>query len=148
MKTCLHDSGVYMLLHVPTGSAYVGSSSRSISNRLSWHKFALRSGSHTCRALQSLWSSTDESEWSWEVLEEDSENDIRERENFWMGFPKILLNTVRDATGRSRRHSEETKRRMSESRARYLETSGAREALAEKARRQHEDGNFGRATWK
>lgn len=145
---CMVDSGVYMIMHVPTQSAYVGSSFTSVGNRFSWHKAMLKKGEHTCTALQELWNSTPVQDWEFVILEQDSENDVRERENFWMGYPKVLLNTVKDATGKTRRWSEETKRKMSKGRARYLETPGARQRLREQASRQHAEGRLGRSTWK
>jgi hypothetical protein len=60
----------------------------------------------------------------------------------------VLLNTVQDARGACRKHSPETIEKMRQSRARYLETPGARESLAERAREQHRQGRLGRVTWK
>jgi GIY-YIG catalytic domain len=149
LKTCKADSGVYMILHVPTDSAYVGSTYVSIGNRWSWHKAMLKQQKHTCEALQALWSTTSSDDWEFVILEWDEENDVRAREDFWMGFPTILLNTVKDATGKTRRWPEETKQKMREGRARYLaDNPVAHEALAEKARRQHREGKLGRQTWK
>jgi len=142
------ESGVYVFMHTPTQSGYVGSSFTSIYNRWSWHKSRLKLGTHTCKAFQKLWNETDPEDWEFVVLEEDTENDVRAREDFWMSYPKVLLNTVKSSTGACSKHSEETKQKMREGRAKYLQTSGAREALSERAKRQHKEGKLGRQTWK
>ena len=145
---CAEDSGVYLIEHTPTGSGYVGSSFTSVMNRFSWHKSKLKHNSHSCEALQELWNRTDSSEWEFIVLESDTENDVRERENFWMGYPRVLLNTTADSMNRGRRLSEETKAKQRASRARYLEDPNARLALSNRAREQHKQGRLGRQTWK
>lgn len=141
---CAHESGVYVIMHTPTQSGYVGSSFKSIYNRWSWHKSKLKYNSHTCAALQELWNKTDSEDWEFIVLEEDENNEVREREEFWMGYPKVLLNTIKDPTGTTRRHSPETIEKMRAGRARYLETPGARESLSIRAKIQRANGNLGR----
>jgi hypothetical protein len=135
--------GVYAIMHV-SGAGYVGGSARCVYNRLTWHRHRLINGLHTCKALQDLWSATQPDEWHVEVLDADPE-----RETFWMGHPKVLLNTIKDATGKTRRWSEATKQKMRDGRARYLaDNPEAHHALAEKARHQHREGKLGRQTWK
>jgi len=135
--------GVYAIMHA-SGAGYVGGTKRCIYNRLSWHKSMLTRGMHTCKALQDLWSVTQPDDWHIELLDDDPD-----RETFWMSHPKVLLNTIRDATGKTRRWSEATKQKMREGRARYLtDNPEAHHALAEKAKRQHSEGKFGRQTWK
>jgi hypothetical protein len=112
------------------------------------HLSELRRNKHYTAALQKLWNETTEDEWELELLEIDQENDVRTREAFWMGYPKILLNTWKQPDATGHKLSDETKQKMREGRARYLKTPGARESLAERARIQHQAGKLGRQTWK
>jgi hypothetical protein len=140
------ETGVYALVHIATGRAYVGASARCIGNRFSWHLAVFRRNAHTSKAAQELWNKSQPSDWHFKIVERCASDRVRERESFW--FTQFdLLNTIPDAHGRGPRHNEETKAKMRAGRARYLETPGAREALSERAKKQHAEKNFGAHTW-
>ena len=132
--------GVYAVLHVPTGSAYIGSSEH-VTNRYTWHRVMLRRGDHTSKALQKLWNKTSESEWAFVLICFTRAREIVLRENAVMKtWPGTVLNDRKP----NYRHSEELRRKMSLGRARYLETHGARKSLSIRAKKHHAPGRFGR----
>ena len=135
--------GVYCIRAADRSIVYIGSSRRSVVNRFSWHQTKFRQGKHT-PALQDRWVA-DKGQFSYELLEECSAKDTLRLEKEWSARTETLLNQRRPDEYRL---SEETKRKQSESRARYLQTPGARESLSERARVQHENRNFGAHTWK
>ncbi len=62
-------TGVYVIIHASSGRRYIGSSSRSISQRWSEHKNALRNKTHGNQLLQRAWDKYGESEFEFTVLE-------------------------------------------------------------------------------
>lgn len=137
--------GVYILRHTASGSVYLGSSKRCVGNRLSWHLAALKKGYHGSPKLMELWSATNPEEWEFVVLERCAPDECRAREAHWcIQFEKHLGDHL--ATGFT--HKEESKQKARESRARYLETPGARESLSERAVTQHQQRRLGASTWK
>lgn len=138
-------TGVYRIVFDPSGACYVGGSGRCIANRIGWHLCMLRKGVHSSPSTQEEWNNSVESDWSVEVLEVCSADNVREREKHWTAQYDTIL-SAQPAGMESR--SAASRQKSRESRARYLETPGAREKLAEKARQQHAEGNFGRSTWR
>lgn len=137
-------TGVYRIRHKKSGAAYIGASV-DITNRFTHHRFRLRRGMH-CERLQYIFDKYGEDSLVFEILMLCSRSQLHRNEMACMKKERRLLNIV--APGRKHRHSEESRERMRLSRARYLETPGARESLSERAKKQHANGNFGRATWK
>lgn len=135
--------GVYGIRAANGEIVYIGSSRRSIVNRFSWHQTRLRHGKHT-PALQERWIA-DKGQFTYELLEECTADQALSKEKEWSARTPTLLNHRRPDEYHL---SEITKLKQKQSRARYLDTPGAREKLAEKARQQHAEGNFGRATWR
>lgn len=134
--------GVYAIVHVDEGVVYVGSTGRCIYNRLSWHTTKLRAGNHKSEGLQQLWDRYGEGSLRYVVLELCEDHIGAEKE--WASmFDGLMNNRVPGNYVRT----VEDRRKISEGRARYLNTPGARESLSERARKQHAEGNFGRATW-
>lgn len=130
--------GVYVVLHVPSGSAYVGSSTH-VTNRFTWHRYMLRRGLHRSVNLQRLWNKSREKDWVFAVVQFCRSLELQSCEMQWITtWPGAVLNE-RDVEWN---HSAETKRKISVGRARYLETPGARKALSEKAKKQHVEGRF------
>jgi hypothetical protein len=137
--------GVYAVLHVPSGSAYLGGSVDMVS-RFTWHRCILRQNRHSSVLLQRLWSRTKEREWAFVVLEFCRSRELRMREQVRMDtWPGDLLN---DRPVKGYCLSTETRRRQSVSRARYLQDPASRRILSVNAKKQHEEGNFGRITWR
>lgn len=133
---------VYRLRH-KSGAAYVGGSVDVVA-RWQWHEYMLDENKHTCRALQRLWNRDGELSFVFEILVHCTRSRLRSVEDQHALREKRLLSQLNVGF----KKSAESRRRAGKSRARYLETPGAREALAERARQQHRAGNFGRSTWK
>ena len=130
--------GVYAIIHVRTGAAYIGSSV-NMTNRFTWHRHMLRRGEHRSLKLQALWDKTEEHEWVFAVIQFCRSLELRDCEEAWMKkWPGKLLND-RDVEWR---HSQETRAKMRLGRMSYLETPGAREALSARAKKQHAEGRF------
>lgn len=134
--------GVYAIVHIDAGVVYVGSTGRCIYNRLSWHTTKLRAGEHKSDGLQGLWDRDGDDAFRYVVLELCE--DHLDAEKVWASmFDGLMNNRVPGSYVRT----NEDRQKISEGRARYLDTPGARESLSERARKQHAQGNFGRATW-
>lgn len=91
----------YQFIHVPTGAFYVGSTN-NFSGRKANHKWRLRENNHTCKALQSLWNSSDKSDDTWRWLRVIVQNRQEAYDNeqailmAYNGSP-LLLNSAMDA---------------------------------------------------
>lgn len=60
---------VYAITHDPTGSRYVGSTTKGFFFRVQQHVADLRAEAHTSKKLQALWLKTPITDWSFKVLE-------------------------------------------------------------------------------
>lgn len=143
--------GVYVLIHGPSRSVFIGSSRRCIRNRFSWHWSSLRYNKHNCKALQRLWNKTKPKEWHFRALTICLPKETYKMENIWMRRCErrfTLLNTVKDATGKTRRYSKATKRKMSEAAKRIGADPAERKCRSDRAKKQHRQKNFGAHTWK
>ena len=129
--------GVYRIVYMPSGACYVGSSARCIGNRLGWHLSKLRAGTHSSSTFQQEWNNTEESDWTVEILEICASDSVRDREKHWDSLSDYPLSEQYDG------HSERTKQRIRESRARYLDSDESRRILSENAKRQHAERRFG-----
>ena len=130
--------GVYAIIHVKSGAAYIGSSVK-ITNRFTWHRYMLRRELHRSLALQKKWNATKEDDWVFAVLQFCRSRELVRCEHEWMNkWPGRTLNE----RGVEWRHSESTKTKMRAGRATYLETPGARQKLSDQAKRQHAEGRF------
>jgi len=106
----------------------------------------LKNGTHQPK-MQALWDAERPDDWELIVLEECEAAATKDREIHWAAvYSDVLLNERQPGVRYSL--SAEQRRKMSESRARYLETPGARESLSTRARAQHAQDNFGAHTWK
>lgn len=65
MKTAI----AYAITHDPTGSRYVGSTTKNFLYRIRQHLCDLKKGVHTSKKLQALWSRSRITDWSFKVLE-------------------------------------------------------------------------------
>jgi len=93
-------SGVYAIIHQPSGRAYVGSS-KDISGRWSTHVGRLNGGRHPTIALMDLWLLDGPSAFTFVVLEQCAIENLACREQEWMDSVEDLLNTSRRAMGPS-----------------------------------------------
>lgn len=136
--------GIYAVLHVPTGSAYVGGSV-NVLNRFTWHRVMLRTNRHSCQEFQYFWNKTQEIDWITVVLEHcGGPQNLKEREFWWHhNWPSEVFG--RPVSGY--RHSIETKKSMSKSAIRIAAPPDERKKRSERATQQHIVGKFGRCTW-
>lgn len=114
--------GVYCITNTANGKVYVGSST-SIRGRLLNHRGHLRRGVHDNEILQRAWNKWGELRFRFDVLEECEAGQVRVKEQYWIDCLKsldkdkgynICLFTA-DAPMTGRRHSEESRKKMSES---------------------------------
>lgn len=83
-KNPLNVSGIYVILHVDSGRAYVGSAVR-ISKRWNHHLHLLRIGKHHSKHLQCAWQKYGEQAFRFEVIERVADKTaLLQREQFWI----------------------------------------------------------------
>lgn len=75
------DSGVYAIIHRPTGRAYIGSSS-DIRSRWDGHRSKLRTGTHENAVLQATWQTSGADTFAFVILERT--DNLVPREQAWM----------------------------------------------------------------
>jgi len=71
------EMGVFRIVHVPSGRAFIGS---SLNLEAAWNRerFGLNLGSHVCRPMQEAWNRDGEPAFRFEVVEMlKTENDVR-----------------------------------------------------------------------
>lgn len=141
--------GVYAIIHVPSGSAYVGGSSHIV-NRFTWHRHSLRNGRHSSPEFQKLWNLTRPSDWVFVVVEFcRAQRSIMVREQYWLqNWPGTLLNEKKTADGVGYRVTSEAKRNMSVSAKRAANTPEQKRLRSLRAKQQHLVGKLGAATRK
>ena len=106
---------IYRIVNAVNGREYVGSTT-NFSSRCSKHKGMLRRGIHRNRHLQYDYNEFGPECFSYEVIEEVSEDYRFEREQHWMDSSSNLYNILPVAgKARGRVHFEETKAKMSDS---------------------------------
>lgn len=126
-------TGVYRLRYTPSGASYVGSSKRSIANRIGWHISVLRAGKHTCAALQEEWNNSVESDWVVDILEIANPDVVRSREIHWLLQEDTILNTVHE----HRVWSPESRQKLRVSAKRVGSDPEERERRRQRALAQH-----------
>ena len=88
-------SGVYAIIHQPSGRAYVGSS-RNIFRRWRCHANWLNTGKHHAAALLDAWLSDGAAAFTFVVLEQCAPEALREREQEWLDSFEAPLNTSKN----------------------------------------------------
>ena len=153
--------GIYTITCTANGRVYVGSSI-DIARRIRSHVSELDRGVHKNGYLRNSWAKYGESAFHFDVIEHvENPNNLLEREQWWMdsldtvknGFnisPKAgntlgikfsdegrqnLSNAMRGKPGR--KHSEETKRKISEQNRGRIFSEEHRRKISEKARDRH-----------
>ncbi len=84
------NCGIYMIMNLVNGKFYIGSS-YNINNRWNDHKSCLRINNHPSKYLQRAYNKYGKDNFIYEVLENCPENNLIEREQYWMDFHKIYL---------------------------------------------------------
>lgn len=135
--------GVYEILHWNSNRRYVGSS-QEVEKRLYLHVVMLRTGKHHCQFLQRVWNKYPEEQFEFFLLEECHLDVLVEREQLHMDSASRyeLMNTKKGAGAnwRGLKHSDESKRKMSEAAKRSAATPEQRLMRSERAKRQHATG--------
>jgi len=84
-------SGIYKIEDIKTGAVYIGSadSDNGIAKRWSCHKAHLRNNEHSYKELQDAFNE-DESNIKWEILEECGDDELEERENYYIKYCNLI----------------------------------------------------------
>lgn len=84
MPAILLKTGVYCVLNMIDGRRYVGSSVKSVSKRLEWHRRRLTEGKHPNRYLQAAWEKHGDRAFEFLVLERCEPERCLDREQHWI----------------------------------------------------------------
>ena len=82
----MKESGVYAILHIPSGKRYIGST-KSFKKRIRDHETMLNGGGHHSKEMQKTWNDSETNEFEFYQLEPGVEQGkLFEREQFWIDF--------------------------------------------------------------
>ena len=129
--------GVYAIVHLASGSSYVGRSTR-IEERWARHRTDLDCSRHHARGLQRAWDKHGGEAFEFLVLEECSRGQLAEREAHWLALAPKPLNNMRptDMAG-VLEHGPETRAKMSASqKARGYKPSAEHVVLMQQRRKE------------
>jgi len=92
-------SGIYQILHVPSGEFYIGMS-RDVFSRWNSHYTQIRMGSHSSPSLQARFLASSASEWAFSIIESHSFDQFKRDRSLRGGaavseFRKFLLGRER-----------------------------------------------------
>lgn len=130
----IKKSGIYKITNKKNGRAYVGSST-NLDAREKKHFSLLKKGTHHCRHMQNSFNKNGEEYFLFEIIEfcDDDSDFLKIRETYWIG----TLNTANRKygynirpEGHMTRHSEETKRLISENQKGRLLTAGWKKSIS------------------
>lgn len=133
------SSGIYMILCLPAGKAYIGQS-KNIDTRWRGHKLTLRKQTHRNPILQNLWNKYGKDCFFFYVLENTEQENLTAREQYYVDLvdPTLLINIAvpedptklspetiekirqkaygnkRGVANKGKRHTEDACRKMSE----------------------------------
>lgn len=110
-------SGIYKIVNTANGKIYVGSSI-DIKNRWAQHKFSLNKNKHANPILQNAWNKYGKDVFQFSILELVDPLSLTKREQWYIDElnPEYNIVTVVESPMLGRTFSDETKRKMSESR--------------------------------
>src|SRR5580765_1516790 len=123
--------GIYNIVNIANGDCYIGSS-QNIRKRKLRHKCELDRGIHSNEHLQRAWNKYGGVEgFNFEVIEETTKDLLIEREQYYINTIKPRYNICREAySTRGRIATEETRQRMSETRAGMWHSGISRENMS------------------
>lgn len=132
-----NNTGIYKIVNIKNGKVYVGSAV-DIKRRWLEHKILLIKGIHHSKYLQNSFNKEGIENFLFEVVEECPKDSLIEREQYWID----LFNSHNDGynsnpkAGNSlgRKHSEETKQKMSNSRRGKKLSEEHKKKLGEKSK--------------
>lgn len=109
-------SGIYKIVDMEAGLFYIGSSN-NLGRRLAEHRCDLRRGTHPAKYMQRCFSKHGESAFQVEIVERVPVVELVDREQHWIDTLQPAFNWAREVRTpqRGRPLSEETKRKISES---------------------------------
>lgn len=123
-------SGVYGIINLINKKIYIGSAVDIVDNRWPLHKKQLEKNIHYSKYLQNAWNKYGKENFSFEIIEECKKENLLEREQYWLNTVRIKnedgtlgmidynfsynICLTTNAPMAGRKHSEETKRKMSE----------------------------------
>lgn len=114
-------SGIYVILNVKSRKIYLGQA-QSIRKRWDDHRSALNRNKHKNRHLQAAWNKYGADSFKFQILEYCSVETLSEREQHYLNIymPKGLCYNLSPEVGTTRgiRHSEASRKRMSEAQKR------------------------------
>jgi len=107
--------GIYQIYNRANGNQYIGSSVNA-ERRLRKHLNTLRLGKHSNEILQRAWGKHSKQSFSFHLVEECEQGNLLKIEQWYLDNTPNLYNIAKDSTVPmlGRRHTEETKRGMSE----------------------------------
>jgi group I intron endonuclease len=121
MEKFTKNGGIYCFENILDGKKYIGQS-KNIRVRINQHKRQLNLGIDQCIVLQRSWSKYGEENFIIYVVEECDKNILTERELFWVDKFGSMDNKngyniapIGEPPMSGRKHTEETKQKMSES---------------------------------
>lgn len=132
-------SGIYMITCIKNGNRYIGSS-KNIKKRIYNHLVLLRKKSHHNSHMQNIWNKYGEESFCFSILEEVlEESALIDREQFWIDFLNPEINKAIKAQSGflGKKHTTETKKRLSDIQKKRMESSGLRDRLRQAARSQN-----------
>ena len=108
--------GIYKIENLINHKVYIGQSI-DISGRWVEHQINLRGNKHASKHLQNAWNKYGGENFSFEIVERCSEEDLTEREQYWIDFYGGINsnnNYNSKEAGNSGKFSEETKKKLSD----------------------------------
>jgi group I intron endonuclease len=142
-----NESGVYLILCIPTGKVYVGSAAGGIRWRISNHLSTLRNGYHDNMYLQRAWNKYGEDAFEFFVMCLCPKEECVSLEQYWIDYydstnSKVGYNLAPKAGSMlGYRHSEEGKQKISEHTKRAMSPEEVRTRLRTSSRRRWSDPN-------
>lgn len=129
-------SGIYFILNRESGKYYIGSA-KNFRVRWKQHLRELKNGDHHSTHLQNAWNKYDPQSFSFGILEECAEENLLEREQFYLDTMKPWDTTIGYNISKTAgsclgvKRSTETKQKMSDSRKGKRFSQETREKMSE-----------------
>lgn len=114
--------GIYRIINIKNNKCYVGQS-KDIDARIKKHKNFLLKNKHWNNHLQNAWNKYGEENFKFEIIEECKEEELNDREIYWIKYYDSLRNGYNKTSGgdgiKNYKHAEETKKKISKASKRF-----------------------------